>query len=290
MVLRRWTPRYAGKWAAEAARLHMEAVGMKKRIRTIHAPPVMANPPPASIMATKMKKATVGIMTKTTMRTRMNMANNLIRAMRKKKTRKKANGAAAITIRIINRAGPVSRVAPIAGATTTRTGQTVRATVHPVVKATALLTVKVTAHPIVRTTIPAVRVPPTAAAPILPEEDSPAWIATSSAASPAKGVAPITKKEAPMVMMKVAAAVVAATARAQCPEVAKVPVLLAARAQVHPVVKVQVLPVAKVQAHPVAAAPALQEEVSPGIQVDNSPAAAVAQVMAAVALTIARQH
>ena len=116
--------------------------------------------------------------------------------------------------------------------------------------------------------LPVTGVPPATealpAAVVLPGEDSPLWIATRSAASPAREDAPPMKKEAPMVMTREGAAAVAAAVG-----VAAVPVH-------HPeAVRVLALPAAAAQVLPE------EEETRAAIQEDSSPAAADALAMAA---------
>jgi hypothetical protein len=181
VVLRRWIPRSAEKWAAVAVRLLMEAAVISKRIITgvtkrrrtnmmkiVHLP---------VIRTMEKKKATTRTMTKITTRTKRIMAIAPIPAMRKKK-RTKVNMAA----------GAVAMVA--AG----KKIMTMTGAVPGALREDVALPVAA-AHP---------------AAVVLPGEDSPLWIVARNAASPAREDAPTMKKEAPMDMMKEAAVAAAA--------------------------------------------------------------------------------
>lgn len=243
MVLRRWIPRSVERWAAGAVRLLMEVAVIRKRIitgvmkrkRTRTNMTRIAHPPVIRTM--EKKKATTRTMTKITTRTKRTMAIAPIPAMRKKK-RTKVNMAAGAVAMVAAGKKIMAMTGAVPGAprenVALREDVALRAAVVPPVAA---------AHP---------------AAAVLPGEDSPLWIVARNAVSPAREDAPIMKKEAPMDMMKEAAAAAAAV---------PVPHPGATRVQAPPAAATQVLPEEGAASH--------------AIREDSSPAAADALAMAA---------
>jgi hypothetical protein len=245
VVLRRWIPRSAERWAAAAVRLLMEVAVIRKRIMTRITTRMRTNmmrtiAPPPVMRTTEKKKTTMRTMTKITTRTKRIMAIAPIPAMRRRK-KKKVNMAAGVVVAAGKKIMTMNGAAP---------GALREDAALPAAEA-----------------LPAVVVLPVAA--VLPEEDSPLWIATRNAASPARADAPTMKKEATMDMTKEEAAVAEAAVAAAAvpvphPEAARVP------APAPPAAAVQVLPE--------------EGEARHAIQEDSSPAVADVLAMAAATL------